>query len=143
MHSKLANIMHEQPRQAALVVISSAYTLGALILRSRARASNPHLSAEREHDTDSASWEISLGTDSRHEIIYPQQDDETRQDAVGRKQSEANAQDRTRSQRGYPLYPRKDPTLATSPITQVSSRPANFSEHELPWWLLQMLSWRR
>ena len=86
--------MHEQPRQAALVVISSAYTLGALILRSRARASNPHLSAEREHDTDSASWEISLGTDSRHEIIYPQQDDETRQDAVGRKQSEANAQDR-------------------------------------------------
>ena len=76
--------MHEQPRQAALVVISSAYTLGALILRSRARASNPHLSAEREHDTDSASWEISLGTDSRHEIIYPQQDDETRQGAVAR-----------------------------------------------------------
>ena len=77
--------MHEQPRQAALVVISSAYTLGALILRrrARARASNPHLSAEREHDTDSASWEISLGTDSRHEIIYPQQDDETRQDLRG------------------------------------------------------------
>ena len=108
----------------------------------------------RRHDTDSASWEISLGTDSRHEngeseraaIIYPQQDDETRQDLVarreGRKQSESNAhraQDRTKLRRGYPLYPPKDPTLATCPIIKVSSQLTNFSAHELPW-QLQMLS---